>query len=91
MSFVEETHREFHNLDDIAARLFRLSSALHNCGMNQLSDTVFGCAQDIAESRLNLEKAVSDRIDKNFQEARQNSANMLNAALAAIKLKEGKK
>lgn len=90
MNLPKEIKDDLEAIDLAVFELAQLSSAFWITGNHDLSEKLSSLRNGLAESRKNIDDAVSRSIHEQFVATQQASANMINAALAVSKLdKEG--
>jgi hypothetical protein len=80
------THED--SMESCTSTLYNLSKSFYAVGNEKVADDLKVVCTEIMRSVRNLRKAVNENLDKEYKNAVQSSANVLNSALAGIKLQK---
>jgi hypothetical protein len=86
MSLFNEFDLEVKKIEYEIEKIFNTSYSLEEIGMFFLSKKIRCNAENLEKSVQNIKKAIHTKIDDDYKQAQQASANVLNACLSGIKL-----
>ena len=87
MSFLEEIQDSGDLLESVSDKLNRLCDSCEELGLNELGAKLDTLADAVWHVKEKISKATHNKINEDFYQAQQSSANMINLAVAISGLK----
>lgn len=81
---------EMNDIEEGLQYLAKIASSFSTIGNEKIANILFGIESTISHSLSDIESYILEHMDDQVKQAKQSSVNVLNAALAGIKLEKKK-